>query len=55
VQRINRTLDELEALPGISAAATTTLLSGISESSLDEYELTGSRPGERVIAQGRFV
>jgi hypothetical protein len=45
----------LEALPGISAAATTTLLSGISESSLDEYELTGSRPGERVIAQGRFV
>ena len=55
VQRINRTLDELEALPGVSAAATTTALSGVSESYLDEYELTGVRAGERVIAQERFV
>ena len=55
VQRINRTLDELEALPGVSAAATTTALSGVSESYLDEYELTGARAGERVIVQQRFV
>jgi putative ABC transport system permease protein len=55
IQRINRTLDELEALPGVRAAATTTALSGVSESYLDEYELTGAPAGERVIAQERFV
>jgi predicted permease len=55
VQRINRTLDELEALPGVTAAATTNALSAVAESNLREIELVGGQPGEPVIAETRIV
>jgi predicted permease len=55
VQRINRTLDELRAMPGVTAAATTTQLPGTPGGVSAEFELVEGRAGERFPAEVRVV
>jgi predicted permease len=55
VQRINRTLDELRAMPGVTAAATTTQLPGTPGGFPAEFELVEGRAGERLPAEVRVV
>jgi putative ABC transport system permease protein len=63
VQRINRTLDEIEALPGVEAAATTTMLPGIPgggwgvsvETSTDFQLVEGAAGAPPMLAVWRIV
>ena len=56
-QRINRTLDELRAVPGVSAAATTAMLPGIPSGPPGELQLVEGRAETlgKIIADSRFV
>ncbi|HSG90559.1 MAG TPA: FtsX-like permease family protein, partial [Pseudomonadales bacterium] len=57
IQRINRTLDELEALPGVESAATTSLAPGVPGQSSQEFELVEGRADTepRLVAENRVV
>jgi len=57
VQRINATLDAIVALPGVRAAATTTMLPGIPGGQQQEFHLVEGRAGmeARLIAESRTV
>src|SRR5687767_3878207 len=55
VQRMNRTLDELDALPGVSAVATATLPTGIPSSLPTEVALVEEPIGSRMAAESRAV
>ena len=56
IQRINRTLDALTALPGIEAAATTTYLPGIPGQDQREFKLVEGRgAATAMIAEARWV
>jgi|SoiMethySBSTD1v2_1073268.scaffolds.fasta_scaffold00524_22 putative ABC transport system permease protein len=56
VQRINRTLDALRALPGVQTAATTLSLSGLPGEVQLDYRLTEGRAGDApMIADARVV
>jgi putative ABC transport system permease protein len=53
VQRINRTIDELEALPGVAAAATAGLLPGVRATEQGEFTLIEGVDG--IVADVRVV
>ena len=57
VQRINRTLDALSALPGIESAATTTMLPGLPGQYQVEFKLAEGREASEspIIAESRVV
>jgi predicted permease len=57
IQRINRTLDTLTALPGIEAAATTTYLPGIPGQDQREFKLAEGRGTSTtaMVAEARWV
>ena len=56
VARINRTLDELTAVPGIDAAAVTTMLPGVPGNEQKEFTLSeGAAKAERLVAEQRIV
>ena len=55
VQRINRTLDELRAMPGVTAAATTTQLPGTPGEFAAEFQLVEGGPEEHLSAEIRAV
>ncbi len=57
VQRINRTLDALSALPGIASAATTTMLPGLPGQYQIEFKLAEGREASEspIIAESRVV
>jgi putative ABC transport system permease protein len=57
IQRIDGTLDDLRALPGVEAAATAAVLPGISAEFDSTFELAQSRndTGPRMVAERRFV
>jgi putative ABC transport system permease protein len=57
IQRINRTLDRLAALPGIEAAATTTMPPGVPGQDQQEFVLTEGRADTEppLIAESRIV
>ena len=56
-QRIDQTLDELRALPGVSAAATSTALPGVPSNYVTEVKITERQAGTegKVVADSRFV
>lgn len=56
-QRINRTLDELRALPSVRSAATSAILPGIPGDNQLEIRVAEGRaePEEKIIAEARFV
>ncbi len=56
-QRINRTLDELRAVPGVSAAATSATLPGIADDFRTEVKLVEGRAQTegKIVADSRFV
>jgi putative ABC transport system permease protein len=56
IQRIDRTLDGLRALPGVEAAATSAALPGVPGKYQQEYKIDGKLdPGRRVLADSRWV
>jgi putative ABC transport system permease protein len=57
VARIERTLDSLQALPGVDAAATSSTLPGVPTAYGTTFELVGGRAetAPRLIAESRFV
>lgn len=57
LQRINSTLDELTALPGIEAAATSFAIPGVLGAVQDEFELAEGTPDieARIVAETRMV
>ena len=55
VQRINRTLDELDALPGVESAATALLMPGVGESYQTEVAVGAANAEQRVVAEWRAV
>jgi putative ABC transport system permease protein len=56
VQRIDRTLDGLRALPGVTDAATTAALPGAAQKYQNEFKVDGHlNPGDRILADTRFV
>jgi putative ABC transport system permease protein len=55
VQRINRTLDELSSLPGVSAVATSAIAPGIPGSLPTEVEVVEERARGRMAAESRAV
>jgi putative ABC transport system permease protein len=55
VQRINGTLDELRALPGVETAATASVLPGVSGEQQRTFELVASRTDAELIAASRVV
>ena len=56
VQRIDRTLDGLRALPGVDAAATSGMLPGVAAKYQQEYKVDGKLdPGRRIMADSRWV
>ena len=56
VQRIERTLDGLRALPGVEGAATTAILPGVPAHYQFEFNIDGKLdPNRKIIADSRFV
>jgi putative ABC transport system permease protein len=55
-QRIDRTLDGLRSLPGVSEVATSGLLPGVSFPYPTEFKIDGNlQPGHPILADSRFV
>ncbi|MGA2851136.1 MAG: ABC transporter permease [Terracidiphilus sp.] len=56
VQRIDRTLDGLRALPGVTDVATSGTLPGVSSLYQTEFKIDGNlQPGHPILADSRFV
>jgi putative ABC transport system permease protein len=56
VQRIDRTLDGLRALPGVTDVATSGTLPGVSSLYQTEFKIDGNvQPGHPILADNRFV
>jgi putative ABC transport system permease protein len=56
VQRIDRTLDGLRALPGVEDAATAGMLPGVSALYQIEFKIDGKlNPGRKILADSRYV
>jgi putative ABC transport system permease protein len=55
IQRINRTLDELDALPGVESAATSLSMPGVGQGSQTEFAVGAADVEPRVIAEWRAV
>lgn len=56
VQRIDRTLDNLRAIPGVEAASTAAVLPGVSAPYQVEFKIDGNlQPGHPILADARFV
>ena len=56
VQRIDRTLDGLRALPGVEAAATSATLPGVPGKYQQEYKINGKLdPDRKILADSRWV
>jgi putative ABC transport system permease protein len=56
VQRINRTLDGLRALPGVESAATAGMLPGVPGEYQNEFKVDGKLdPGRKVLGESRWV
>jgi putative ABC transport system permease protein len=56
VQRIDRTLDGLRSLPGISDAATSAMLPGVSSLYQIEFKIDGNlQPSHPILADSRYV
>ncbi len=55
-QRIRRTLDTLRTIPGVEAASTAGMLSGVSSKYQTEFKIDGNiDPNNRILADNRFV
>jgi putative ABC transport system permease protein len=56
VQRINRTLDGIRTIPGVEAASTSAMLSGVSSKYQMEFKIDGNlQPDNRILADNRPV
>jgi putative ABC transport system permease protein len=56
IQRINRTLDSLRALPGVEAASTAAMLPGVSSPYPTEFKIDGKLgSGSPILADSRYV
>jgi len=56
VQRINRTLDSLRAIPGVLAASTSAMLPGVPSLYQIEFKIDGKvDPGHPILADSRYV
>jgi putative ABC transport system permease protein len=56
IQRIDRTLEGLRALPGVEAAATAAFLPGVAAKYQEEFKIDGKlNPGRRILADSRYV
>jgi putative ABC transport system permease protein len=56
VQRIDRTLDGLRSLPGVSDVATSAMLPGVSSLYEIEFKIDGNlQPGHPILADSRYV
>ncbi len=56
IQRINRTLDSLRALPGVEAASTAAMLPGVPSQYQIEFKIDGKQePGNPILADSRYV
>jgi putative ABC transport system permease protein len=56
VQRVNRTLDSLRAIPGVEAASTAAMLPGVPSLYQVEFKLDGRvQPGHPMLADNRYV
>ena len=56
IQRIDRTLDGLRALPGVEAAATSAMLPGVPGKYQQEYKIDGKLdPDRKILADSRWV
>jgi len=56
VQRVNRTLDSIRAIPGVEAASTAAMLPGVPSLYQVEFKLDGRvQPGHPMLADNRYV